>query len=255
MIAAARNAAERDCSSLNMVTSVDNILAIDSSGAACSAALWCCGTVVGGRYHAMVRGHAEALMPMITETVAGAGMSLRGLDAVAVTVGPGAFTGLRIGLAAARGIGMAAGIPVIGVTTFAAVAESIPENVRRDRGILVVLDTKRGDLFAQFFTGDLAPVGLPVILAPEAAADLSSAEPTVLAGDGVALVRPHLRGDLRLVDIHSEGPINSIDVVQAAVRLVESGQVLPPPVPVYLRAPEVRLALGTILGTVSAVSS
>src|SRR5215470_1069032 len=95
------------------------ILAFDCSGAACSAALWRRGALAAHRYRTMTRGHAEALMPMLAETVAQAGETFHALTAVAVTVGPGAFTGIRIGLAAARGIGLAATIPVVGVTTFA----------------------------------------------------------------------------------------------------------------------------------------
>src|SRR5262245_36705535 len=110
----------------------ETILALDCSGAACSAALWRQGVLAAHRYRAMTRGHAEALMPMLAETVAQAGETFHSLTAMAVTVGPGAFTGIRVGLAAARGIGLAAAIPVVGVTTFAAVAEAIPEAERVD---------------------------------------------------------------------------------------------------------------------------
>src|SRR5919108_3263764 len=127
------------------------ILAMDASGDACSAALWREGAVIAQRYRQMVRGHAEALMPMVLETMAEAGETLRRLNAVAVSVGPGAFTGLRIGLAAARGVGLAAAIPVVGVTTFAAVAEAVPESERDGRTLIVLLDTKRGDVFVQRF--------------------------------------------------------------------------------------------------------
>src|SRR5215475_8271992 len=139
----------------------ETILALDSSGAACSTALWRRGTVVARRYRAMERGHAEALMPMLVETMAEAGEALRALTAVAVTVGPGAFTGIRIGLAAARGIGLAAGIPVVGVTTFAAVAAAVSETERAGRRLLVVLDSKRGDVFVQEFAAEARAVGSP----------------------------------------------------------------------------------------------
>src|SRR5262245_1095256 len=129
----------------------ERILALDSSGGACSVALWRRDAVVARRYRAMTRGHAEALMPMIVETMAAAAEAFPALTAVAVTVGPGAFTGIRIGLAAARGIGLAADIVVTGVTTFAAVAEAVPEAERAGQKLLVLLDSKRGDLFVQQF--------------------------------------------------------------------------------------------------------
>ncbi|MEM5709777.1 tRNA (adenosine(37)-N6)-threonylcarbamoyltransferase complex dimerization subunit type 1 TsaB, partial [Elizabethkingia meningoseptica] len=79
-----------------------NILAIETSGAACSAALLCGGALLE-RSEPMARGHAERLIPLIGEVLAEAGAAYADLDLVAVTVGPGTFTGMRVGLAAARG--------------------------------------------------------------------------------------------------------------------------------------------------------
>jgi tRNA threonylcarbamoyladenosine biosynthesis protein TsaB len=221
--------------------SFERILAIDASGAACSAALWHRGVVIARRHRRMMRGHAEALMPMIVETMTEADESFRRLDAVAVTVGPGAFTGIRIGLAAARGIALAAGIPAVGVTTFAAVAESVPESERGNRRLIVLLDSKRGDVFVQEFAASLRPARPPEIRAPAPFAD-ALAERTVLAGDGVALVRPHLTGAKRDVEFSSaDGPADAAHVAAAAVRLSASGEALPAR-PMYLRAPDVRPA-------------
>src|SRR5262245_20848234 len=71
---------------------------------------------------AMQRGHAEALMPLIARVMDGAAIEFRELDRIAVTTGPGSFTGLRVGISAARGIALAAGKPAIGLTTLAAFA-------------------------------------------------------------------------------------------------------------------------------------
>src|SRR5262245_54812343 len=140
------------------------ILALDASAAACSVALWRTGSIMAHRFRPMARGHAEVLMPLAVEVLAEADVGFGDLDGVAVTVGPGAFTGLRIALAAARGMALAAGIPVIGVTTFAAIAEAVPPAERDDRSLLVLLDSKRGDLFAQLFAPDLSPIGEPEIV-------------------------------------------------------------------------------------------
>ncbi len=218
----------------------ERILAIDASAGACSAALWRRDAVVASRYAAMERGHAEALMPMIVATLADAVESLRSLDAVAVTVGPGAFTGIRIGLATARGIGLAAGIPVVGVTTFAAVAAALPP-VPPERVVVVLIDSKRGDVFAQRFSGALEPIGPPAVLAPVAAAGFLPAAPVLLAGDGIALVRPHLalaRPDAAYAQ-DGQGP-DAVHVAPLAARLIAVGGGLPP-VPLYLRAPDVRM--------------
>jgi tRNA threonylcarbamoyladenosine biosynthesis protein TsaB len=216
------------------------ILALDSSGAACSAALWRRDVVVARRYQAMARGHAEALMPMIVETMAEAGEPLHGLSAVAVTVGPGAFTGIRIGLAAARGIGLAADIPVVGVTTFAAIAEAVSEGERFGRDLLVLLDTKRGDVFVQQFSSARAAAGPAAILTPDAILHRLAFGPFTLAGDGIAIVRAHLdAGHLDVRYATADGPPDAFWVAQLAARSVAEGTALPP-TPLYLRAPEVR---------------
>ena len=197
------------------------ILALDSSGAACSAALWRHGVVVARRYQAMTRGHAEALMPMLVETMAESGESLHALSAAAVTVGPGAFTGIRIGLAAARGIGLAANIPVVGVTTFAAVAEAVSEVERADRTLLVLLDSKRGDAFVQEFASERVAVGPPAVLSPEAILHRLASGSFILAGNGIAVVRPHLNAaNLDVAYSAVDGPADARWVAQLAARSV-----------------------------------
>lgn len=227
----------------------EKILALDSSSAACSTALWRRGAVVARRYQAMMRGHAEALMPMLVETVAEAGESLHALSAVAVTVGPGAFTGIRIGLAAARGIGLAAGIPVVGVTTFAAVAEAVSEVERADRPLLVLLDSKRGDAFVQEFDSERVAVGPPAVLSSEAILHRLASGSFLLAGDGITVVRPHLEAAGLDVGCSAvDGPVDACWVVKLAARSVVERAGLPP-TPIYLRAPEVRSAPTTASNT------
>ena len=224
------------------MTAVRRLLAIDTSGAACSAAVWRDGAVVAHRHRDMVRGHSEALMPMIMETLAEARQELRAIDAIAATVGPGAFTGIRIGLAAARGIGLAAGISVHGVTTFGAVAEAVPEIARRGRRMLVLLDSKRGDLFVQAYDSTLIEVGPPAVMAVSDVDLLISDAPTVIAGDGVGLLRPLIRNRVAegRIQIQAEGPVDATHVALLAIRLHLAGRPLPPE-PLYLRAPDVRI--------------
>ena len=179
-------------------------------------------------------------MPMLAETVAQAGETFHALTAVAVTVGPGAFTGIRVGLAAARGIGLAAAIPVVGVTTFAAVAEAIPEAERVDRDILALLDSKRGDVFVQQFTPERTPVGAPAILSPAAVSRRLASGSVILAGDGIPVVRAYIEAvNPCVVYSTADGPVNARSVAQLAARQIadRSGQ---PPVPLYLREAEVR---------------
>ena len=100
------------------------ILAIDTALDACTAGILDteAGKLVAQESEAMKRGHAEALMPLIARVMKASGIAFAGLDRIAVTTGPGSFTGLRVGLSAARGIALAADKPVVGVTTLTAYA-------------------------------------------------------------------------------------------------------------------------------------
>ncbi|WP_119461529.1 tRNA (adenosine(37)-N6)-threonylcarbamoyltransferase complex dimerization subunit type 1 TsaB [Rhodospirillaceae bacterium SYSU D60014] len=234
-------------------TASPTVLALDSAAGACSAALWRQGRLAGHRYRAMARGHAEALLPMVIETMAAAGAGFDELDLIAATVGPGAFTGLRIGLATARGLALATGVPALGVTTFAAVAEAVPPAERTGRTLLVLLDTKRSDLFAQRFDAELEALGAPAVLSVDALEDWIPDGPVIVAGDGVALARPVLSGLATrcAADIAyaTAGDLpDAAHVARIAARLFASGTSRGtsgetpgglPAVPLYLRAPAV----------------
>jgi len=221
------------------------ILALDCSAAACSAALWRNGAVAAHRLAAMERGHAEALMPLI-ETVMGiAALRYAELDLVAATVGPGSFTGLRVGLAAARGIALAAGIPALGLTSFAAVAAAAPDS---EAGLAVAIDDRRGGIYWQEFAADRTQVGPPAAIAADALAQtiaaLAGGRRLRVAGDGVKLLRG-LDAAAGLQFVGDDGPPDAAAVARLAAHLADdvlAGRPAGvPPVPLYLRPPEVRL--------------
>jgi tRNA threonylcarbamoyladenosine biosynthesis protein TsaB len=168
------------------------LLAVDCATNACSAALWLDGGAGPRRYRPMRRGHAETLMPMVRAVMDEAGLAFAGLDAIAVTTGPGAFTGIRIGLAAARGFSLAADVPLIGVTTLEAVAAAHdPEGAH----ILVALDSKRNDVYVQLFGPDGAALSAPASVMPDSAPTLIPDGPQlVLAGDAAEQVAGPLAG-------------------------------------------------------------
>src|SRR5450432_1394851 len=110
------------------------ILALDTSGAACSVALRDgAGRLLAHRFEALARGHAERLMPMLREVMAEADVDFAALALIAVTTGPGSFTGIRVGLAAARGLALASGLPILGITAFEALAGAVPAAERQGR--------------------------------------------------------------------------------------------------------------------------
>lgn len=215
------------------------ILALDTSMTACSVALWRRGEVDGSRRRDMERGHAEALMPMVADVLDGAGCTAADLDLVAVTVGPGAFTGLRIGLAAARGLALAAGLPCLGVTTTETVAHAVPEQERLGATLLVALRSRRADIYAQAFNADLEPLAGPrALLAQNVAGLVAAGGRIVVAGTASDLVRPALaRAGLEVVVSEAPGIPDAAVLAAIAAGRWRPGESPAPPSPLYLQPP------------------
>lgn len=138
------------------------ILAIDTSGAYVSVALMTPPVVHAVVHEWMDRGQAERLMLAVDEVMRSANRQMRDLTAIAVAVGPGSFTGVRIALASARGLGLALDIPVWGVTNFEALAYDMEQPVR------VILDTRRDDFYIQDFDADGRPESEACVMSVEA---------------------------------------------------------------------------------------
>lgn len=158
------------------------ILAMDTAAASCSVALWQDDKVVLSNLQEMTRGHASELFPMVEALLKDASLTISELDALAVTVGPGAFTGLRIGLSAARGFSVASKVPVIGVTTLEALNQGVGV---QNCPVLCALDAKRADLYAQAFGVGGAALSEPVAQLPEDVVGLLGEEKgrVMVAGD------------------------------------------------------------------------
>lgn len=218
------------------------ILAFDSAGAACSAAVAVGERVLAARRRAMMHGHAEALLPMIAQAMDAAGVSARDLDLVAATVGPGGFTGLRVGLAAARGIALASGAPLFGVTGFEAVVAALPA-AAEPGFLLVALESRRRDLFVQLFDSARRPLAAAMALAAEALGETVTrtigAAPLALAGDAAMRAAAALgRRPARLVE---ETAPDAVGVARTAARRWQAGLSPGPVRPLYLRPPDVTL--------------
>src|SRR5437773_7311126 len=131
------------------------ILAIDTALDACSAGVLDtdAGKMIALESLAMKRGHAEALMPLIARVIKVAGIAFASLDRIAVTAGPGSFTGLRVGLSAARGIALAAGKPAVGLTTLTAFAAPIVSE-NSDHPVISAIDARHDHVYFQVVGGD-----------------------------------------------------------------------------------------------------
>lgn len=140
-----------------------NILVLDSAGAGCSVGVLAAGQrfVISER---MAGGQAERLMPMVEAVIRDAGLSYSDIDAIVTTVGPGAFTGIRIGVSAAKGLGLALDRPVYGLSSLQALALQFVTEKKPENGVAVILETKRADLYFQQFTASGLALSEPVAL-------------------------------------------------------------------------------------------
>lgn len=218
------------------------VLAMDAAGAACSAALWREGRVRARRLERMRRGQSERLVPMIQEVMSEAGSGYADLDVIAVTVGPGGFTGVRIGLATARGLALALGRPLVGISNFLALAAAARAEAPPDRLIAAMIDAKRRDLYVQVFTPELAPHGEPAAVLPESLEAFLPPGALVLVGDGVDQALGALAGGGRdLVVSAVPGVVDAAQVADLVGTGAVSGAASERPQPLYLRPPDVTL--------------
>jgi tRNA threonylcarbamoyladenosine biosynthesis protein TsaB len=191
----------------------------------------------------MERGQSEALVPMIRDVLGASGLRFDDLDMIATTVGPGAFTGLRICLATARALALAARLPVVGVTTFEAVAVA---QVAIDMPLLVAIDSKRSDCYAQLFDEKRVAVGSATAILPAAIEEILPPTKVALAGTAADAVKTALdASDRESNRLNGHDYPHAIHV--AALAAERAAHVMPrygenPPDPVYLRPPDVTVA-------------
>ena len=177
---------------------------------------------------------AEKLPPLVERMFAEAGLRPAMLGRIAVSVGPGAFTGVRVGLAFAKGLALALKIPLLGFTTLACLAAQA-RGARGGAGAYAsVIDARRGEYYAQGFDGALQTVFGPAVMTGDdvRAALARMPRPLVLGGSGAGMI------DVRDADVLD---IQTIDARQLALMALHADAALHPPVPCYLRAPDARL--------------
>ena len=181
----------------------------------------------------MRHGHAEALLPMVDQVVEAAALSPAAIEVVAVSVGPGGFTGIRAGLAAAHGLALALDARLVGVTSFAAVAALVPSGAT---GLLVALDSRRADFYAQLFDAAGAACTEPAAIPPEELAAWLGGAALRVAGDAAQEAAAALPACAEVEIVPNSAP-DAIGVLAAIRRWPDLAD--PAARPLYLRAPDV----------------
>jgi tRNA threonylcarbamoyladenosine biosynthesis protein TsaB len=211
------------------------VLALDTANDRTAVALTDGRRIDVSHVEAMERGHAERLMPMIEAVVREAGVPLDAIERIAVTVGPGSFTGIRVALAAARGLGLALSRPVIGVDSLSALAASLPEPATGP--VLAVIDARRGELYAALFSKSGAMLIEP--FAGDVADIVERAGAfDVVVGSGTPIVGHYLATAGQRVP--TLVPLAGPDPRRIAQIGREAAPTLRPPSPLYLRAPDAK---------------
>jgi len=215
------------------------LLAIDTALPAVSACIFdtAAGVLVQERQD-MQRGHAEALMPLIARLIASVEGGFESLDRVAVTVGPGSFTGIRVGLAAARAIGLAREIPVVGVSTLSAFAVPLILEGGRDT-ILASVDARHGQVYAQAFGPAGNSVGSPRVMAVERTVEVFGRGPFRLVGNGAPLLAIAAWSRAIRADVVGDVVAPAIEDVARLGALADPATATPRPL--YLKPPDVKM--------------
>ena len=204
------------------------VLGLDTCLNACSVAVVRDGETLAYISEVMARGHQERLAPMAQLAMARAGLSFDDLDRVGVTVGPGSFTGLRVGLAFAKGLGAALQVPVVAVGALEALG------AEAEGLAFAVIDARREQIYVQGFEDGralMAPDALPLGIAAARIVELSNGRPFALVGSGAAL----------LAEVSSQArPIAAEGADARVVARLAAARTPTPPRPLYLRAPDAK---------------
>ncbi|MFL0694126.1 MAG: tRNA (adenosine(37)-N6)-threonylcarbamoyltransferase complex dimerization subunit type 1 TsaB [Agrobacterium tumefaciens] len=207
------------------------VLAIDTAGVDCAAAVFDskADKLIGSVSETIGRGHAERLMAMIDEALADAGLALGDIERIGVTVGPGSFTGIRVGVASARGLALALGVDCVGVSTLEVLAQTMSAT---DGSILAAINAHRDQVYAQSFVNGV-PQDEPLLLELDDYLARAAASGVVLVGSASALV----------ADRNAEtGPDHYPIEIVARISAVAKAQGKPKPL--YLRGPDAKPQTG-----------
>lgn len=211
------------------------VLAIDTSGSGCSAAIYDSGSdaVLGQSGADIGRGHAERLMEFVDEALASADRPIGDIDRIAVTIGPGSFTGIRVGVATARGLALALGKPAVGISSLHVLAEEA-RAAAPGKAVLVAIDAKRDEVYVQAFDAAGQAITEPEALAVVTARDRFAAFEGCVAGSGAEL----------LTSVTSVKTADLVDIAVVARLGAGADPASAKPKPLYLRGPDAKPQAG-----------
>jgi tRNA threonylcarbamoyladenosine biosynthesis protein TsaB len=215
------------------------ILAIDTALDACAAGVLDtdAAKLIAQESLAMKRGHAEALMPLIARVIRESGVAFVSLDRIAVTTGPGSFTGLRVGLSAARGIGLAANKPVVGLTTLTSYAAPVVGE-SGEQPVISAIDARHDQVYFQVVSGNGSSLIQPCVASIEEALGASRFGAPHLVGNAAKILADRWPADALppfKVDAQPAPDIAWVAWLGAAVNPDTA-----PARPFYLRAPDAK---------------
>ena len=217
-----------------------NILALDTSMGACSAAVLRtdgAAQTLFVRQETMARGHAEALMPMVAEVMAEAALPSAEIDLIAATTGPGSFTGVRIAIAAARGLALVTRAKLFGTDSLTVMAKAAAEGLG-DQSFAVAVDARRGMIYFGLYDGAARKFEGPLLLAPDDAATQLPAGCHLGVGSGAVLLAE--AASRRGLSVTAKLPGLQPSAGALAVIAHERGGASPMLRPLYLRPPDAK---------------
>lgn len=217
------------------------VLALDTAGVDCAAAIYDSGrnTMLGEASDMIGKGHAEHLMGIVDRALDQAGVALSDIDRLAVTIGPGSFTGIRVGVAAARGFALSLDIPAVGITTLEVMAAAQREKTP-GRAVLAAMDAKREEIYLQSFAADGAALdearAVSIAEAQAFAADFDGE----ITGSATPILKPDATGEYA-----NSFPISIVARLGATAN-PNTGK----PKPLYLRGPDAKPQAGYAIARV-----
>lgn len=208
------------------------LLAVDTASYMCSACLYdgAADRVCVMHGENIGRGHAERLFPVIKETLRKSEHTFDDLDRLAVCIGPGSFTGIRVGVAAMRGLALALDIPLIGINVFDCMAAT----AKTAGPVLIVLDARRDEVYAQLFAADGTAIGPPSLMPGQQALELAQKHNATLVGPASSKLASEDAAQVPTQDAPAAVDIATLAALAAHRDPSEK------PTPLYLRAPDAK---------------